>query len=214
MKLVALSRRHLRTPTRRQSLPHRRRRIVLYGRGPHARLVADPQLSKRALVGRHQAQSIPHLGEIEVARSVERHARPHRSPHAADRRHCRSGVWLASGFGGHGLNTDGDGRRTGRARHRRGRPRPGGCLRLTNWSGPAAGSAARLRRGSTGRARQWSSSRPMCRATASAVPTPNASVWKLLQQAHPPVPPVAALPVELAVAPVPEPVPDKVTPPA
>jgi hypothetical protein len=33
------------------------------------------------------------------------------------------------------------------------------------------------------------------------------------QQAHPPVPPIAALPVELAVAPVPEPVPDKVTPP-
>ena len=52
------------------------------------------------------------------------------------------GLWLLGGFGGHGLNTTAMGGEMRRARHRRGRPRPGRCSRRSPWSGPAARSAA------------------------------------------------------------------------
>ena len=77
---------------------------------------------------------------------VGRHVRPRHAPHAADRRD------RAGPVGGERLRRPRaqhhrDGRAADRARHRRQRRRPGGCLRPTNWSGPAAGSAARLAQG-------------------------------------------------------------------
>ena len=52
---------------------------------------------------RHQAQ-FPAAWRGRGRASVARHARPRDPPDAADRRH-RAGFWVASGFGGHGLNT-------------------------------------------------------------------------------------------------------------
>ena len=59
-------------------------------------------------------RNLPGAGTgIEIAHTAwtRRCGRPDRARHAADRRDWSAGLWLASGFGGRGLNTSALGRR-------------------------------------------------------------------------------------------------------
>ena len=117
----------------------------------HAGLAGRSALGPARAARRHQAQFSRSRQSRDRA-SVARHARARDPSHAADRRDRERAV------GGERLRRaraqhHGDGRRTDRARHRRDRRRPGGCLRPTNWSGPAACSAGWWRKASIGGAR-------------------------------------------------------------
>jgi glycine/D-amino acid oxidase-like deaminating enzyme len=171
---------------------------------------ADPARFKNALVADIK-RNYPDLGDIEVAhlwrgtlgRTV------HRMPQIGA---IAEGVWLASGFGGHGLNTTA----MGGELVARGIVEGDQTWRLFApyelvWAGGRLGSAI-------AQGLYWARS-PMeqLKANVSRYRERRANAKRerleAAQQAHPPVPPIAALPVELAVVPVPEPVPDKVTPP-
>ena len=70
----------------------------------HAGLASRSALGAARARRRHRAQfSRSRQGRDRA--SVERHARARDPSHAADRRDREPGVWVASGFGGHGLNT-------------------------------------------------------------------------------------------------------------
>ena len=100
-----LPRRGQRRRPRRQPLPHRRRgwrRAAAVVRA-HDRVAGRAAPVRPQPARRHQAQ-FPRT-RIGCGRaSVAWHARPRGAPHAADRRD-RARVWVASGFGGQGLNT-------------------------------------------------------------------------------------------------------------
>ena len=112
---------------------------------------ADPRWVAPRADRRHQAQfSRSRQGRDRA--SVARHARPRRS--IACRRSARSNA--ACGWRAASAATGSTPRRWAAnwSRAASSRPtRPGGCLRPTNWSGPAACSAARWRKASIGAAR-------------------------------------------------------------
>ncbi len=103
----ALSRRGQRHQPRRQSLPHRRRRQCwrrkLQWSGRMRAWQADPRWVRRGLIADIR-RNFPDLGKVEVAhlwrgtlgRAI------HRMPQIGE---IERGLWVASGFGGHGLNT-------------------------------------------------------------------------------------------------------------
>ena len=90
----------------------------------------------------------PQLGEVEIeyAWSGMIGYALHRMPQIGE---LSPGLWIASGFGGHGLNTTA---MAGRiiAQRSSTATTAGGCSRHTSWSGPAGGSAARPCRATTG----------------------------------------------------------------
>ena len=125
------------TPMRPTSLSYRRRRPADVGGRDH--LGGRPAPLSQAPAGRHRRDLPATRRGRDRACLVGRH-RPsvHRMPQIGE---VSPGLWLASAFGGHGLNT------TAMAGNLIARAivegdDPGACSCLTNWCGPAARSGA------------------------------------------------------------------------
>ncbi len=156
-----LSRRGQRRRARRQSLPHRRRQPAACGRA-HAHLGGRPAALRARAHRATSAATFPALGEIEAAHRVARHARPHRAPHAADRR-ARARSVARERLRRPRAQHHGDGRRTDRARHRRGRPDLAAVRALRTGLGRRPARAALVQgvywvrgAGNAGARRRWS----------------------------------------------------------